>query len=408
MNENLAEWDMKDEIYLDNAATTPVDPVVKKEMDKYFCEDYGNPGSFNSIGLRIRLTVDEARQKIADILNCTVREVVFTSGGTESINLALQGVARANKDNGKHIITTNAEHHAVLHTLEYLEKNEGFEITYLEVDKYGLVSVDDVKKALRDDTILVSIIYASNEIGSINPISEIGEFLKEKDVYFHTDACQAVCLLDIDVKNLNVDLMTLNGGKIYGPKGVGMLYVKSGTSIHAILHGGGQEWRLRSGTENVPGIVGFVKALEICQETKNEEYGRLAKLRLYFKKELEEKITKLHFNGHPTNCLPSNLNVSILDIEGEALMLHINEYGICTSSGSACTSLTLDPSHVIIATKLPYEVAHGSLRFSMGRYTSKEEIDKVMEVLPKIVKELRLLSPVNLDKNIVLEGVQNG
>ncbi len=408
MNEKLADWDMKDEVYLDNAATTPVDPIVKKEMDKYFSEDYGNPGSFNSVGLRIRLKVDESRQKIADILNCTVREVVFTSGGTESINLALQGVARANKYKGKHIITTNAEHHAVLHTLEYLEKNEGFEITYLEVDKYGLVSVEDVKKALRDDTILVSVIYASNEIGSINPISKIGELLKEKDVYFHTDACQAACLLDIDVKNLNVDLMTINGGKIYGPKGVGMLYVKGGTSIHAIIHGGGQEWRLRSGTENVPGIVGFSKALEICQKTKGEEYERLAELKLYFKKELEEKITKLYFNGHPTNCLPNNLNVSILDIEGEALMLHINEYGICTSSGSACTSQTLDPSHVIIATKLPYEVAHGSLRFSMGRYTSKEEIDKVMEVLPNIVKELRLLSPVNLDKNVVFEEVQNG
>ena len=394
------------EIYLDNAATTPVDPEVKKEMDKYFSEEFGNPGSFNTIGLRAKEAVAEAREKISNILNCNVREIVFTSGGTESINLALKGVARANE--GKHIITTKAEHHAVLHTLEYLEKNEGFEITYLEVDKYGLVNVDDVKKALRDDTILVSVIYASNEIGSINPIPEIGEFLKEKDVYFHTDACQAAGLLDINVENLNVDLMTLNGGKIYGPKGVGMLYVKNGTSIHAILHGGGQEWKLRSGTENVPGIVGFAKALEICQETKEKEYAKLFELKSYFKKELEEKISKLHFNGHPVNCLPNNLNVSILDIEGEALMLHMNEYGICTSSGSACTSKTLDPSHVIIATKLPYEVAHGSLRFTMGRYTTKEDIDKVMEVLPSIVKELRVLSPVNLDKKIVLEEVQNG
>jgi len=394
------------EIYLDNAATTPVDLEVKKEMDRYFSEEYGNPGSFNTIGLRAKEAVSSSREKVANILNCDIREIVFTSGGTESINLALKGVAKANE--GKHIITTKAEHHAVLESLEYLEKHEGFEVTYLDVDKYGLVSVDDVKGALREDTVLVSVIYASNEIGSINPISEIGEFLKEKDVYFHTDACQAGRLLDINVENLNVDLLTLNAGKIYGPKGVGMLYVKRGVNILPIIHGGGQEWRLRSGTENVPGIVGFTKALELAQSKKEEEYGRLVELKSYFKKELEEKIDKIHFNGHPVNCLPNNLNVSILDIEGEALMLHMNEYGICTSSGSACTSKTLDPSHVIIATKLPYEVAHGSLRFTMGKYTTKEEIDKVMEVLPNIVKELRVLSPVNLDKKIVLEEVQNG
>jgi len=382
------------EIYLDNAATTPVDLEVKKEMDKYFSEEYGNPGSFNAIGLRAKEAVDNSREKIANILNCDIREVVFTSGGTESINLALKGVARSSKD--KHVITTKVEHHAVLESLEYLEKYEGFEITYLDVDKYGLVNVDDVKNALRDDTILVSIIYASNEIGSINPIFEIGEFLKEKNVYFHTDACQAGGLLDINVENLNVDLLTLNAGKIYGPKGVGMLYIKKGVKILPILHGGGQEWKLRSGTENVPGIVGFAKALEISQSKKKEEYERLLKLKLYFKKGLEEKIPKIHFNGHPVNSLPSNLNVSILDIEGEALMLHMEEFGICTSTGSACTSKSLDPSHVIIATNLPYEVAHGSLRFTMGRETSKEDIDKIMKVLPNIVKELRDISPVNI------------
>lgn len=394
------------EIYLDNAATTPVDLEVKKEMDKYFSEEFGNPGSFNTIGLRAKEAVMESREKVAKILNCDVREIVFTSGGTESINLALKGVARANE--GKHIITTKAEHHAVLESLEYLEKHEGFEVTYLDVDKYGLVSVEDIENALREDTVLVSVIYASNEIGSINPISEIGEFLRKKEVYFHTDACQAGGLLDINVENLNVDLLTLNGGKIYGPKGVGMLYVKRGVNILPIMHGGGQEWRLRSGTENVPGIVGLAKALELAQFRKEKEFERLVELKSYFKKELEEKIDKIHFNGHPVNCLPNNLNVSILDIEGEALMLHMNEYGVCTSSGSACTSKTLDPSHVIIATKLPYEVAHGSLRFTMGKYTTKEEIDEVMKVLPNIVKELRILSPVNLDKKIVLEEVQNG
>ncbi len=394
------------EIYLDNAATTPVDLEVKKEMDKYFSEEFGNPGSFNTIGLRAKEAVMGSREKVAKILNCDVREIVFTSGGTESINLALKGVARANE--GKHIITTKAEHHAVLESLEYLEKHEGFEVTYLDVDKYGLVSVEDIENALREDTVLVSVIYASNEIGSINPISEIGEFLRKKEVYFHTDACQAGGLLDINVENLNVDLLTLNGGKIYGPKGVGMLYVKRGVNILPIMHGGGQEWRLRSGTENVPGIVGLAKALELAQFRKEKEFERLVELKSYFKKELEEKIDKIHFNGHPVNCLPNNLNVSILDIEGEALMLHMNEYGVCTSSGSACTSKTLDPSHVIIATKLPYEVAHGSLRFTMGKYTTKEEIDEVMKVLPNIVKELRILSPVNLDKKIVLEEVQNG
>ncbi len=394
------------EIYLDNAATTPVNSEVKKEMDRYFSEEFGNPGSFNTIGLRAKEAVADSREKIANILNCDVREVVFTSGGTESVNLALKGVARANE--GKHIITTKAEHHAVLESLEYLEKYEGFEVTYLDVDKYGLVSVEDIKSALRDDTFLVSVIYASNEIGSINSISEIGEFLKEKEVYFHTDACQAGGLLDINVENLNVDLLTLNAGKIYGPKGVGMLYVRKGVNILPILHGGGQEWRLRSGTENVPGIVGFAKALELAQSKKEKEFERLIDLKSHFKKELKDKINKIHFNGHPVNCLPNNLNVSILDIEGEALMLHMNEYGICTSSGSACTSKTLDPSHVIIATKLPYEVAHGSLRFTMGKYTTREDIDKVMEVLPNIVKELRVLSPVNLDKKIVLEEIQNG
>jgi len=394
------------EIYLDHSATTYLDPRVKKQMDKYFCEEFGNPGSFNTIGLRAKKAVDKARNGIAKMLGAKSNEIVFTGSGTESVNLAIKGVVRANKDKGKHITTTTIEHHAVLDTCEYLEKYEGFKVTYLEVDKYGLVTPEQVEKAIRKDTVLISVMYANNEIGTIEPIKEIGKIAKKHKILFHTDACQAGCSQDLNVNNLNVDLMTLNGSKIYGPKGTGMLYIRNGVRIQPIIHGGGQERGLRSGTENVPGIVGFAKALELCQKEKEKENQRLIKLRDKLIKYITSKIQKTFLNGHPTKRLPNNANITILDIEGEAIMLYMNKYGICASSGSACTSKTLDPSHVIMGIGLPYEAAHGSIRFSIGRRTTEKDIDKVIKVLPGIVENLREISPVKLELEDVLEKVK--
>ena len=344
-------------------------------------------------GLAAKDALDSAREKIAKILNCSPNEIIFASGGTESINLAIKGIAFASS--GRHIITSKIEHHAVLHTCEYLEKN-GFDVTYLNVDKYGLVNPKDVEKAIRDDTILITIMYANNEIGTIEPMEEIGRIAKKHSIPFHTDACQAG-LLDLDVKKLNVDLMTLNSSKIYGPKGVGLLYKRKGIVIEPIVHGGGQEFGLRSGTENLPGIVGFAKALELMQKNKSKESKRLIALRDKLIKGLL-KIPKAFLNGHPAKRLANNVNVSILDIEGEAVLLHLNEKGICASTGSACTAKSLEPSHVITSLGLPYEAAHGSLRFSLGKYTTGKDIDAVLKYLPEIVKNLRLLSPVRLKK----------
>lgn len=383
------------QIYLDNAATTHVDKEVLKEMTKYFSVKYGNPGSFHSKGLEAKEAVDDSRKKIADILNCQTEEIIFTSGGTESVNLAIKGIAFANKSKGNHIITSKIEHHAVLYSCEYLEKN-GFDVTYIDVDKYGLVNPEDVKKAITDKTILISIMYANNEIGTIEPIKKIGEIAKAKRIYFHTDACQAGSM-NLDVLDLNVDLMTLNSGKIYGPKGAGLLYVKKGVKIEPLLHGGGQEFGLRSGTENVPGIVGFAKALELVQKNKEKENKRLIKLRDYLIRNILKKIPKTILNGHLTERLPNNVNVSFLDIEGEAIVLHLNEYGIYASTGSACTSKSLEPSHVITAIGLPYEASHGSIRFSLGKETEMEDIKYVLKVLPGIVKSLRKISPVKLN-----------
>ena len=390
-------------VYLDHSATTYVDKRVKEEMDKYYSQIFGNPSSFNDIGLDAKTALDSARQKVANILNAEPKEIIFTGGGTESINLAIKGVARALKEKGKHIITSKIEHHAVLETCGYLEKKEGFEITYLDVDRYGVVKLEDLKKAIRKDTILISIMYANNEIGTIQPIEEIGKIAKENEIYFHTDACQVGCYLILDVKKLNVDLMTLNGSKIYGPKGVGVLYIRKGTEIEPIIHGGGQEFGLRSGTENIPGIIGFTKALELAQEDREKESKRLVKLRDKLVKGLLDIIPKTFLNGHPVNRLPNNVNVSILDIEGEAMLLYLNEHGIYASTGSACSSTSLEPSHVILAIGLPYEAAHGSLRFTLGRATTEEDINYVLKKLPKIVDDLRQISPLNLN----MEEIKN-
>jgi len=384
------------EIYFDHASTTYVDERVKEAMDKYFSDEYGNPGSFNTVGLRAKNAMDESREKISKILNCTPQEVIFTGSGTESINLAIKGFAKANKNKGNHIITQKTEHEAVLETCNYLEKEEGFKVTYLDVDEYGLIIPDELEKAITNETILVSIMYANNEIGTVQNIKEISEICRKHKVKFHTDACQAAGYLDIDVQNLGIDLMSINGSKLYGPKGIGLLYARRGIMLKPIIHGGGQEFGLRSGTENVPYIVGMAKALEIAQREKDAEVTRLTNLRDYLINNIIDNIPKTFLNGHPSNRLPNNVNITFLDVEGEAIMLMMNEYGICASSGSACTSKSLDPSHVILGIGLPYEAAHGSIRFTLGKRTTKEGIDKLLNVLPGIIEYLRQASPVNL------------
>ncbi|MBI4992770.1 MAG: cysteine desulfurase [Candidatus Magasanikbacteria bacterium] len=401
-------------VYLDHAATTPVDLAVKKAMDPYFCEHYANPSGLYASSREVNYALNDARRKVAGILQALPDNIIFTGGGSESDNLAIFGAAHKQSKHGKpfgsaqgkHIITTKIEHHAVLLPMEQLQK-EGFEVTFLAVDEQGRVTAEQIKKALRPDTILISIMYANNEIGTIEPIAEIGrEILKwrkqNNTVYpfFHTDACQAAGALDLNVEKLHVDLMTLNGSKIYGPKGVGILFKRRGVEIKPLVLGGGQEMRLRSGTENVPGIVGTAKALDNAQKNSKKENLRLRKLRDYFWQEIQNKIKKVRLNGpelgDETVRLPNNLNVSILDVEGEALLLYLDEYGIMCSTGSACTSQSLEPSHVLTACGLPYEYAHGSLRFTLGKSTIKQDIDYVMKYLPGIVERLREVSPVNL------------
>jgi len=376
-------------IYLDHAAATPLDPVVKAAMEPYCTEKYGNPGSSHSSGQEVEEAVDDARSKIASLLQCSPEEIVFTSGGTESINLALQGIARAST--GKHIITSVIEHPAVLETCKYLE-TQGYDITYVDVDEQGIVDVEQVKNAIREDTVLISLMYANNELGAIQPISEIGKIAKEKNIPFHSDACQAG-LLDLTVNNLGVDLLTLNGSKVYGPKGVGLLYVRKGTSLQPLVFGGGQEQGLRSGSENVPGIVGMATALELMQSNKKEQQHELETLR-------DELITGLlkiqdtRLNGHPTKRLSHNVNISFAAVEGESLVMHLNEQGICASTGSACTSKKLKASHVLQAINVPQEYIHGSIRFSLGNSTSQEDIQHVLLKTKEIIGILRKVSPL--------------
>lgn len=389
-------------IYMDHAATTYVDERVLENMLPYFTQHFGNPGGFYAIGKDAQDAVEASRASVAEALNCLPSEIIFTGSGTESDNMAVLGIARKHASKGKHIITSSIEHHAVERPMMQL-KREGFDVTFLPVDKYGQVSPDALKAALREDTILVSIMMANNEIGTLQPIAEMGAILKEHPAYFHTDACQGAGSMDLDVQKLGVDLLTLNGSKIYGPKGVGALYIRKGVTLKPILFGGGQERGLRSGTENVPSIVGLAKALEIAQAERVAENQRLSQLRDRLSEGLLKRIPKTILNGHPTERLPNNVNVSILDIEGEAFTLFLNEFGIYASTGSACTSESLDPSHVIIATGLPYECAHGSIRFTLGRKTTEEEVDYVLNIVPKVVEILRRISPLNLDQDSVLE-----
>lgn len=393
---------MKKTIYLDNAAITPTRREVVDLMRKIESRELGNPSSLHMKGKEARDLIENARKLVANSMSAHADEIVFTGSGTESDNLAILGIARAHKAHGKHIISCVTEHPAVLEALRYLKEKEEFEITLLGVDEFGVVSVDDVKNALRDNTILVSIMYANNEIGTVHPIADIGRMLdkhrrEHKAIYpfFHTDACQAFGYLDMRVEALHVDLMTVNSSKIYGPKGVGALFVKRGVKLSPIMFGGFQENRLRPGTENTAGIGGFAKAVELSRDCAQSEAERLVKLRDYFIEGIKTSVPNVKLNGHVLNRLPNNVNISFFGVEGESLLLHLDAHGICASSGSACTSEKLDASHVIMALGKSYIEAHGSLRFTLGRETSKKDIDYVLEVLPGIVEKLRKMSPIN-------------
>ena len=380
-------------IYFDNAATTPVRKEVLETVMPFFSEYYGNASSVYNIARIGKKAVEDARKKVADAFNADVNEIFFTAGGSEADNWAIKGVAEALSTKGKHIITTNVEHHAVLHTCQYLEK-KGFEVTYLPVDEYGLVSAEQVEKAIKDDTILISIMFANNEIGTVMPVKEIGEVARRKGVYFHTDAVQAAGHIKIDVKDMNIDLMSISGHKLGAPKGVGALFVRKGVKIEAFIHGGAQERRKRAGTENIPGIVGLGKALELAVSEMDEEAERLAGLRDKLIKGILENIPYSRLNGHPEKRLPGNCNVSFEFIEGESMLLFLDMKGIYASSGSACTSGSLDPSHVLLAIGLPHEKAHGSLRISLGKENTQEDIDILLSELPPIVERLRAMSPL--------------
>ncbi len=378
-------------VYLDYAATTPVGPRVMEAMKPYFSKKFGNASTLYKLGQEAKNALEESREKVSKSINSKNTEIVFTSSGTEADNLAIKGIAFANKDKGRHIITSTIEHHAVLNTCCWLE-NQGFEVTYLPVDRYGFINPEQLRDSIRKDTVLVSIMHANNEIGTIEPVEEIGKICKENDVCFHTDAVQTFGKIKIDVNKMNADLLSASSHKVYGPKGVGMLFVKEGAKIEPLLHGGGQESSMRSSTENVSGIVGFGAAAEIAQKEMNEDAKREVKLRDYLIKNVL-KIENSHLNGHTVKRLPNNTNFWFDFIEGESLITHLDFYGISASTGSACSSKSLEPSHVLLAIGLKHEEAHGSLRLTLGKYTTKADIDYTLKVLPKIVNRLREISP---------------
>ena len=380
-------------IYFDHAATTSVKPEVLETMLPYFTKKYGNPSSIYSLGRETKKAIDDTREKVAKALNALPKEIFFTSGGSESDNWAIKGFAFANEKKGKHIITTNIEHHAVLHTCKYLEKY-GFEVTYVPVDNKGIVHVEDIEKAIRPDTILISAMFANNEIGTIQPIKEIGALAKGKGICLHTDAVQAIGNVPIDVKDMNIDMLSLSAHKFYGPKGVGVLYIRDGVRISPMIHGGAQERGKRAGTENVPGIVGLGEAIDLANENIDEYSIKLMNLRDRAIKEILEKIPYSRLNGDEKNRLPGNVNISFEFIEGESILLMLDMKGICASSGSACTSGSLDPSHVLLAIGLPHEIAHGSLRLTFGEENTDSDLDYLLETLPPIIEKLRAMSPL--------------
>ena len=383
-------------IYLDNAATTKTAPEVVDAMLPYFSEYYGNASTIYSLGAESKKAMDHARQTIADSLGAKPEEIYFTAGGSESDNWALKATAEAYASRGKHIITTKIEHHAILHTCEYLEKR-GFEITYLNVDRDGLISLDELKAAIRPDTILISVMFANNEIGTIEPIAEIGEIAKEHGVLFHTDAVQAYAQVPINVDEMHIDMLSASGHKLNGPKGIGFLYIRKGVKIRSFVHGGAQERSRRAGTENIPGIVGLGAAVERALRIMDSKTQREIELRDYLIGRLENEIPHCWLNGHRTKRLPNNINFSFLFIEGESMLIMLDMKGICASSGSACTSGSLDPSHVLLAIGLKHEEAHGSLRLTLSEDSTKEEMDIVAEEVKKIVQRLRDMSPLYED-----------
>lgn len=383
-------------IYLDNAATTKTAPEVVDAMLPYFSEYYGNASTIYSLGAESKKAMDHARQTIADSLGAKPEEIYFTAGGSESDNWALKATAEAYASKGKHIITTKIEHHAILHTCEYLEKR-GFEITYLNVDRDGLISLDELKAAIRPDTILISVMFANNEIGTIEPIAEIGEIAKEHGVLFHTDAVQAYAQVPINVDEMHIDMLSASGHKLNGPKGIGFLYIRKGVKIRSFVHGGAQERSRRAGTENIPGIVGLGAAVERAMRIMDTKTRKEIELRDYLIGRLENEILHCWLNGHRTKRLPNNINFSFLFIEGESMLIMLDMKGICASSGSACTSGSLDPSHVLLAIGLKHEEAHGSLRLTLSEESTKEEMDIVAEEVKKIVQRLRDMSPLYED-----------
>lgn len=383
-------------IYLDNAATTKTAPEVVDAMLPYFSEYYGNASTIYALGSESRKGITHARETIAGSLGARTEEIYFTAGGSEADNWALKATAEAYASRGKHIITTGIEHHAVLHTCRYLEK-EGFEITYLKVDRDGMVDLEELKAAIRPDTILISIMFANNEIGTIEPIGEIGAIAKERGILFHTDAVQAFGQIPIQVDELHIDMLSASGHKLNGPKGIGFLYIRTGVKIRSFLHGGAQERSRRAGTENVPGIVGMGAAVERAMGIMEEKTKKEIELRDYLIKRVEEEIPHCWLNGHRTRRLPNNANFSFLFIEGESMLIMLDGKGICASSGSACTSGSLDPSHVLLAIGLKHEEAHGSLRLTLSEENTREEIDTVVEELKKIVARLRDMSPLYAD-----------
>ena len=383
-------------IYLDNAATTKTSPSVLEAMLPYFSENYGNASSIYSIGAKSKEAITKSRETIAATIGAQPNEIYFTAGGTESDNWAIKAAAEAYGAKGRHIITSKIEHHAVLHTCQYLEK-QGFEVSYIDVDENGILKLDQLEKAIRPDTILISVMFANNEIGTIQPVREIGQLAKKHGILFHTDAVQAYGQLPINVDELNIDMMSSSGHKICGPKGIGFLYIRKGVKIRSFIHGGAQERKRRAGTENVPGIVGYAKAAEEAVSTMAERTAGEIRLRDYLIERILKEIPYTRLNGDRTNRLPNNTNFSFQFIEGESLLIMLDMEGICASSGSACTSGSLDPSHVLLAIGLPHEIAHGSLRLTLSAETTKEEIDYVVEKTKAIVERLRSMSPLYED-----------
>lgn len=383
---------MKD-IYFDNSATTKLDEEVLKEMIPYLENQYGNASSIYKLGRESKKAIEEAREKVAKAIGAEPEEIYFTAGGSESDNTAIRGIAYAYRNKGNHIITSKIEHPAVLETCKQLEK-EGFEITYINVDENGILKLEQLKKAIRNTTILISIMFANNEIGTLQPIKEIGEIAKEKHIFFHTDAVQAVGSVKINVKEMNIDSLSMSAHKFYGSKGIGALYVKRRIKFQKLINGGHQEKNKRAGTENVPAIVGMGKAIELAYQDLEDHTRKIEKLRDYYVEEVRKRIPYIKINGDLEKRLPGNSNISFRFIEGESMLLNLDLKGICASSGSACTSGSLDPSHVLLAIGLPHEIAHGSLRISIGKYNTKEEVDYLLDNLTKIVERLRNMSPL--------------